>query len=219
MWQIAGLIVLGAAAAAGAASGSSPLPLDPNPVSTTDREKWNERYRTQQELSAPSPFLDSLDGVLPRAGRALDVAGGSGRNSLWLARRGFDVTLADVSDFALERARQAALAEGLSIATLDLDLESSPLPAGPWDLILCMYFLHRPLFATFAEKLAPGGWLVLAHATRTNLTRNPRPGLDHLLEDGELPVLVRGLEVVRSEEGWMDSGRHEARMAAQKPLG
>jgi SAM-dependent methyltransferase len=101
--------------------------------------------------------------------------------------------------------------------TIEADLEVAPLPAGPWDLVVCTYFLHRPIFADLAAALAPGGWLVVAHATRTNLERHPRPGPDHVLEDGELGGLVRGLEVVRMEEGWLESGRHEARVVARKP--
>ncbi len=183
----------------------------------TDRDRWNERYRDEAAIPDPSPFLVSLDPILPRHGRALDVGGGSGRNALWLARRGLDVTLADVSDVALGRAAAAARAEGLPLATARIDLETAPLPAGPWDLVLCTYFLHRPLFPAFAAALAPGGLLVFAHATRRNLERHPRPGPGHVLEDGELPTLVRGLELLRSEEGWMESGRHEARVVARRP--
>ncbi|WP_242344290.1 class I SAM-dependent methyltransferase [Anaeromyxobacter terrae] len=183
-----------------------------------DRERWDARYRDEDAVPDPSPFLDALDALLPRRGRALDVAGGSGRNALWLARRGLDVTLADVSEVALERAAREARARGLAIETLRIDLEASPLPAGPWDLVLCTYFLHRPLLAAVAAELATGGLLVVAHATRTNLERHPRPGPAHLLDDGELPTLVRGLEIVRYEEGWLESGRHEARLVARRPL-
>ena len=184
-----------------------------------DRERWNARYAEEVELPEPSAFLLSLDAILPRRGRALDVAGGSGRNAVWLARRGLEVTLADVSDVALERAARAAAAAGVPLATVRLDLEAGPPPAGPWDLVVCTYFLHRPLLAALPAVLAPGGLLVVAHATRTNLTRHPRPGPDHVLEDGELPGLVRGLEVVRSEEGWLESGRHEARLVGRKRRG
>jgi len=184
-----------------------------------DREKWNTRYRAEEAVAPPSPFLAALDDVLPRRGRALDVGGGSGRNALWLARRGLEVTLADVSDVALERAAAAARAEALTLETVRVDLEAEPLPPGPWDLILCAYFLHRPLFAAFTAALSAGGWLVVAHSTRSNLQRHPRPGPDHVLEDGELPTLIQGLEVVRYEEGWLESGRHEARIVARKPEG
>ncbi|HUL58201.1 MAG TPA: class I SAM-dependent methyltransferase [Anaeromyxobacteraceae bacterium] len=183
-----------------------------------DRERWNARYRAGDAPSAePSTFLLGLDDLLPRRGRALDVAGGAGRHALWLARRGLDVTLADVSDVALERAAAAARREGLALRIVRVDLTASPLPAGPWDAILCAYFLHRPLLSALPAALAPGGVLAVAHATRSNLQRHARPGPDHLLDDGELPDLVRGLEVLRSEEGWLESGRHEARLVARRP--
>jgi SAM-dependent methyltransferase len=186
-------------------------------VADGDRERWNARYSEEGETPEPSPFLLALDAILPRRGSALDVAGGSGRNALWLARRGLDVTLADVSDVALDRAARAAAAAGLRLVTVRVDLEVEPPPPGPWDLVVCTYFLHRPLLAALPAVLAPGGLLVVAHATRTNLTRHARPGPDHVLEDGELPGLVRGLEIVRSEEGWLESGRHEARLGARRP--
>src|SRR5512133_3632361 len=183
-----------------------------------DRDRWNARYSGEPGIPEPSPFLLSLDALLPRRGRALDLGGGPGRNALWLARRGLDVTLADVSDVALERAARAATDAGLRLATVQVDLERDPPPPGPWDLVVCTYFLHRPLLAAAPALLAPGGVLAVAHATRTNLTRWPRPGPDHVLEDGELPGLVRGLELLRSEEGWLEGGRHEARLVARRPL-
>ncbi len=188
-------------------------------VSGTDRERWNARYLEEDETPPPAPWLESLDALLPRRGRALDVGGGSGRHALWLARRGLDVTLADVSDVALERAARAAHAQSLPLTFVRVDLEEGSLPAGPWELLLCTYFLHRPLFPVFAGLLAPGGLLVAAHATRSNLERHARPGPRHVLEDRELPGLAAGLEVVRYEEGWLESGRHEARLVARRWAG
>jgi SAM-dependent methyltransferase len=183
----------------------------------SDRAHWNTRYREEGAPLEPSPFLTGLDELLPRTGRALDVGGGAGRHALWLAGRGLEVTLADVSDVALGQAGAAAAAAGLRLTCLEIDLEADPLPPGPWDLILCTYFLHRPLFAAFAAALRPGGLLVFAHATRRNLERHPRPGPSHLLDDGELPSLLGGLEVLKLEEGWLEAGRHEARAVARRP--
>lgn len=183
------------------------------------RDRWNARWSEGAAREDPSPFLVAQAHRLPAAGRALDVAGGPGHNARWLARRGLAVTLADVSDVALAQAAARAGAEGVALATVRVDVEEEPFPPGPWDLVVCTYFLHRPLFAAVAAALAPGGLLLFAHATRTNLTRHPRPGPGHLLEDGEAPGLVRaaGLEVLEHVEGWLEAGRHEARVVARRP--
>jgi tellurite methyltransferase len=190
-------------------------------MAVADRERWNTKYREEAarplqpegEIATPSHFLAEVSALLPVSGRALDVAGGSGRNARWLLQRGLQVTIADISEVGLQRA--VSTAPGLR--TMQLDLESEPLPPGPWDLILCSHFLHRPLFARFPGALAPGGMLVIAHPTASNLERHPKPGRQFLLEDGELPKLISGLDVLLYKEGWTSSGRHEALLLAQMP--
>lgn len=144
------------------------------------------------------------------------MAGGSGRNALWLARQGLEVTLVDISREALHLARERSRVEGLRLRTLCLDLEREPLPEGPWDLVVCTYFLHRPLFQVFPQVLTPGGILAFCQPTRTHATRYPRPGPRYLLEDGELPGLVGGLEILMYREGWF-AGDHVARLVARRP--
>jgi tellurite methyltransferase len=154
---------------------------------------------------------------LPAGGRALDVAGGAGRHAIWLAARGFDVTIADVSPVGLARASAAASARGLSVQIQAMDLEADPrLPDGPWDLMVCFHFLFRPLYADFGRVLAPGGALLVCHPTRTNLERHAHPSARFLLQDGELEALVPGVKVVSLDEGWSPAGRHEARLVARK---
>ena len=70
-------------------------------MSDDDRARWEAGYQAGGPTRAPAGFLLELDGELPRAGRALDVAGGAGRNALWLARRGLAVTLVDIAPSAL----------------------------------------------------------------------------------------------------------------------
>jgi SAM-dependent methyltransferase len=185
-------------------------------VASRDREKWDGRWRARGAPGAPSPVLASLDAVLPRAGAALDVAGGAGRHALWLARRGLAVTLVDISPEALRLAAEAAAAAGLSLETLEVDLEAAPPPPGPFDAIVCFHFLDRRVYAALPSRLAPGGVLVVVHPTRLNLTRHPSPGPAHLVLPGELPTLFPGLEPLRVEEGWLDEGRHEARIVARR---
>jgi tellurite methyltransferase len=189
-------------------------------MSDGDRAKWDARWAERGRTPAePSPFVISLDAILPRAGRALDVAGGAGRHALWLAQRGLDVTLVDVSEVALAFARRHAEERGVRITTVSADLLSGGLPAGPWDVIVCFHYLERALFDEFPSQLAAGGLLVFVQPTRSNLERHAQPSARFLLEDGELPSLVRGVEILRYEEGWLEEGRHEARLVAVRRRG
>jgi SAM-dependent methyltransferase len=186
-------------------------------MSDDEKERWDRRYLAGAGATEPSAFLLSLDAELPRRGRALDLAGGRGRHAIWLARRGLDVTLADVSEVGLSLAREAAARAGVEIRTVAIDLERSPAPAGPWDVVVCFHYLHRPLLAQIPGILAPDGLFVFCQPTRRDLERHPRPGPPHLLDEGELPGLLRGLDVLRYEEGWLEEGRHEARAVARLP--
>jgi tellurite methyltransferase len=186
-------------------------------LSEADRHKWNARYRERTaRVSEASTLVTSLAEVLPWSGRALDVAGGAGRHAIWLARRGLDVTLVDVSEVALDLARASAKDAGVDIATSAVDLDADPLPGGPWQLILCFHFLERRLFPRYAGLLAPGGLLVVIHPTVKNLERHKSPSARFLLDPGELRRLAGDLVIDRYEEGWLAEGRHEALLVARR---
>ena len=185
-------------------------------MSEEDRHRWNARYREPSPARGPSAFLGSVADRLPAEGRALELAGGTGRDAVWLAERGLGVTLLDVSDVALERAAEAARAAGVALDTRRWDAETEPLPEGPFALVLCLNFLWRPVFAALPRVLAPGGLWVFAQPTRANLTRHAHPSARFLLEDGELPRLLAGWELLSYTEGWTEEGRHEARVVARR---
>lgn len=181
-----------------------------------DRERWDARWRERGEPGTPSRALLDLERFLPARGRALDVGGGAGRHAVWLAGRGFDVTIADVSPEGLRIASDAASSAGLPLSTVAIDLEREPLPEGPWDVIVQHHFLHRPLFAAFPCALAPCGTLFVVHPTRRNLERHEHPSVRFLLDEGELRGLVGALDVVHEAEGWSVEARHEAVIVAVK---
>jgi SAM-dependent methyltransferase len=187
-----------------------------------DRARWDARWGAADspEPAEPAAALVEAEPFLPRAGagrppRVLDVAGGAGRNAVWLARRGLDVTLVDVSPVALARAAGAAATAGVTLRLVARDVEETPLPPGSWDAIVVVDFLHRPLFDAFPTALAPGGMVVYAQPTRRNLERHAHPGARFLLEEGELRSLARRLDVLHAAEGWLDD-RHVARLVARR---
>jgi tellurite methyltransferase len=184
-----------------------------------DRQKWNARYADKAAAPGePSRLVTALAPWLPRSGTALDVAGGVGRHAIWLAQRGLAVTLADIAGTGLNLAQERASTAGASITTRETDLETEPFPAGPWDLIFSFHYLWRPLFAVYPQTLAKGGLLVVIQPTIRNLERHAKPPPQYLLEDGELPTLATGLEILRYEEGWLEEGRHEAILIARRKL-
>ncbi len=181
-----------------------------------DREHWNKRFTDRPWPRDPSPWLVKNADLLAEAGNAIDIAGGTGRNALWLAQRGWNVTIADVSDVAIGFAISSAGELGITIDTVLMDLNTEAVPKGPWDAMLLFHYLHRPLIGRLVATLVPEGLLVGALATVKNLELNQRPPLPYLLEEGELPILLDGLDLLRYEEGWFDD-HHEARFVARKP--
>lgn len=174
------------------------------------REHWDERHAAKAGPGEPSAFVTvELAPLLPDAGRAIDVAGGRGRHSTWLADLGWEATLVDFSPEALD-----AIADE-RITTVEADLESDLFPEGPWDLILVVHYLDRELFPTMRTHLADNGLLAFSIATERNLERHARPSPAYLLALGEAPHLVEGMRVLHYAEGWSVEGRHEARVVAK----
>ena len=191
------------------------------PMSAADRATWDERWSDPQRgASEPSLLVTGLADLLPARGRALDLAGGAGRHAVWLARRGLDVTCADVSPVGLARARAAAEAAGVSITTQVLDVDDLLAGAtlGPHDLVLIFHFLERRLFPRLRELLAPGGLVVFVQPTTVNLERHAHPSARFCLRPGEAPSLAAasGLELLRLDEGWLAEGRHEALLVLRR---
>ncbi|HKC52165.1 MAG TPA: class I SAM-dependent methyltransferase [Myxococcota bacterium] len=173
-----------------------------------DRERWDARFRAGGHRGEARPsWLEAFAAELPRAGRALDVASGTGRVARFWAGRGLESLAVDVSGEALRLAREAAERAGLRIETRELDLELDPLPDGPFAAISCFHYLQRDLFPRMRERLTPGGVLVCEIATRLNLERHASPSARFLLEPDELRALCAGLELVSYSEEWHEEER------------
>ena len=187
-------------------------------MSEAEREHWNERYITEGPRStAPAAFLLEVAGYLQPQSQVLDVGGGSGRNAIWLAKHGHQVTIADISVEGLDLARAAAAVAGATVETILMDFDDDPFPAGPWDVIVDFHFIKRHLFPAFRAALRPGGLLVFCRATLRNLERNDRPPRPFLLHPGEGWDLLTDFELLIAREGWSVEGRHEFESLARVP--
>ena len=184
-----------------------------------DRDRWNEKWAERgRGTGHGSRIVALVEPWLPAGGRVLDIGGGGSTASLELARRGFAVTVCDVSDVGLAMAQQQALAEDLVVATVEADLDVEPLPPGPWDVITIANYLDRDVIPSVVGVLAPGGVVAMLIATETNLERNERPGPAHVVGVDELPSLVPGLEILHHSAEWRENDRHEAHLVARRPV-
>jgi SAM-dependent methyltransferase len=145
--------------------------------------------------------------VLPRRGRALDVACGRGRNAVWLAERGLDVVAIDISPVALSRVRRAAARSGVAerVRTVERDLDDG-LPAfrRRFDVVLCIGFHDPALQPALRRVTAPGGLLVLEALAR--VPPNAEIDTRFLASEDELLAAAGGFRVLRLDAG--ASGGH-----------
>jgi tellurite methyltransferase len=179
--------------------------------------KWDKIYANRENNSFDvDESLLAIGHLFPSHGKALDLAGGTGRNALWLCKLGFSTTLLDVSTEALNIAETEATARGLKLQLLKTDLEKKPPPIGPWDLITIVNYCQTPLYKNVGELLRPGGVIAVVQATTKNLERHKSPSSRFLLKNNELEKLFGGLTVLHNESGWRDNGRHEITFVAQR---
>jgi SAM-dependent methyltransferase len=166
----------------------------------------------------PARWLVDHQQLVPRVGTALDVACGRGSNALWLARRGLTTLAIDRDTTALDAVRAEADRLGLPLMTAALDLEADDerFPAGAFDIVVVIRYLHRPLFPALREAVRPGGILVYETFTRGQAERGKPTNPAFLLEAGELRTLVAPLEVVVEREGDFD-GKMLASVIARRP--
>jgi tellurite methyltransferase len=174
-------------------------------------------------LWRPSPFLEEIVDRLPdpRGARArvLDLAAGAGRESVFMALRGYQVEACDHDRGALEKAAAMALRHGVSITTAMRDLERRDpgLPVGAHEVVMVFRFLHRPLLPRIASAVAPGGFVVyetyLRGQERFGRPKHPR----FLLDPGELPRHFPDFTIERYEERTPESGPMLARLLARRP--
>ena len=155
--------------------------------------------------------------LLPGAGRALDVACGSGRHAVWLARHGLRVLAVDrhAGAIAALSAHPLARAGLIDAQVLDLETGQRVIAADAYDVVVVTHYLHRPLVPQLVAALRPGGVLVYETFTTAQAARGKPTNPDFLLRPGELATLVRPLAILAEREGDFD-GRMVAGVVARR---
>ncbi len=210
-------------ASAAQAGSASTQKVDPRGSPADQRERWNKEFSSGipnlRNVRSSEFLAATIKGRKP--GTALDVGIGQGRNAIYLAARGWQVTGVDISDVAVGQARKNAQQQSVEIATVVSDLDDYDFGEDRWDLITSFYMhsWHKnsktDVPARILRSLKPGGVFVM------EAFRRP-PNVNGLVVS-ELTSLFRAFRIVMNEEAvaeadWGSAGATElVRFVAEKP--
>lgn len=168
--------------------------------------------------SQPNEFLvRAIEGREP--GKALDVAMGQGRNALYLASKGWQVTGFDIAGSGLRACRETARARGLSVETVQATVEEFNYGREKWDLVVLVYVPVRwddeAMMGRIRDSVKPGGWVVVEAPVETQRVAGD-------LAAGQLERVFDGFRLLMYDESlgtteWFPRETVLARMVAEKP--
>lgn len=185
-----------------------------------ERSHWDSLFNTTAYVygTEPFPFLRESIKYLPN-GRALDLACSEGRNSVFLAKKGFDVTGVDYSDVALRKARRLAHENRVSIKTVNADLTDYAIKPESYEVIVNIDFLLRSLIPQIKRGLKHGGVVIYVGETEEQLKNEVGKASSHrepLLKHNELKDIFKDFEILVYRES--DDGKEAfASLIARKP--
>ena len=215
------------------------LPANPTPAQKADyarqmaertRQRWN--YLLTDSLMRTKVFNEAPNALLVETvqdhppGTALDADMGEGRNAIYLAQQGWQVTGVDIAEKALAYGQQRAKKLGVPLKTEVHDMATYDWGTNKWDLIVLSYAGGRDYAGRVFQALKPGGLVVLEAFHMDATSRLEVVGGDYrvFFNTNELPKLygAADLKIVRYEEpiGTADFTKEKLRlvkMVAQKP--
>ena len=179
---------------------------------------WDRRFAEEGWPADPDPFLVDLAQALP-PGRGLDLGSGPGRNSLWLAAKGWDMTLVDASQVGLDQATAAADAMGVAVTTVHADLVGWRPDEARFDLAIAANLHPGPdvlaaILSRATTAIRPGGHLYVVGHHLANLGRHGPPDANRLLTDERLRAALPTelvVEVLETRERRTDHGHRRYR--------
>ena len=171
-------------------------------MNISQQAKWNERFSQKGYAygEEANEFLKTTAHLLPK-GRILCLGEGEGRNALFLAMAGYEVTAIDISEVGLEKIRKRAEEKNVKIQTVHADLTQYDIGIEAWQGIVSIYFHlpknnRSPLHHRCTEALAKGGVFIMESYSTKQLkfdTGGPK-NIDLLLDLDEVRAELNSLD-------------------------
>lgn len=173
-------------------------------TNTADSDKWNNIYRsnnTDMTNLLPATVLQQFQHLLPKQGKALDLACGLGANAIQLAQHGLQTYAWDISSVAISKLNNSARSLNLEILAMVRDIITEPPPQNTFDIIVVSHFLERNIMPAIIAALRQNGLLFYQTFTQ----HKPRPSTGpsnpkYRLANNELLTLCKDLYVVFYQE-------------------
>jgi tellurite methyltransferase len=193
--------------------------VDPN--KRTAVQIWEERYGSSGYIFGKEPVLALKNHVSAlRKGKALDVAMGEGRNSVYLASQGFQVEGVDCSAKAIEKAKALAAEKKVSIEAKTQNLDFFLMPLMKYDTILMTYYKPaQRFFSEIRRGLVQGGTFLLEAYTTEHMkgegSKNPLIDFDQCYKPNEILHQLKEFHIMFYKE-IPDGNSHLVQVIAQK---
>jgi len=188
--------------------------------------RWEARFSVGEYLfgERPNAYLASKAALLVKGSRALSIADGEGRNSVWLAEQGLRVDAFDFSPTAVAKAERLALNRGVRVGFNVSETFAWKWEPSAYDLVAAIFIqfaapaVREKLFPLIKQTLKPGGLLILQGYRTEQLeygTGGP-PELDHLYTEAMIRELLQDMDFLelRCYDQQVDEGKGHAGMSA-----
>ena len=163
-------------------------------MSKQDKQKWDTKYLAKNQLLQPRLASQNLQKLMTNinASKALDLASGAGRNSIYLAQMGFEVDAVDIASIALDALNTEAKKQDLhsKINTHLADLDTFTIKKDYYSLIVMCNFLDRDLIQSSLDALQSGGKLFVETYMISDENEKTKSELKNLLKKDELKHLI-----------------------------
>ena len=163
-------------------------------MSAKDKEKWDTKYLTKKQLLRPREASRNLQDYIGhcKGTQALDLACGSGRNSIFLAECGFDIDALDIAQIAIETLDAEAQKKNLhsKINTYLVDLDIYEIKKDKYDIIIMANFLDRKIIESAKDALKKDGILFVETYMISDINKKKQSNSKYLLKNQELKNML-----------------------------
>lgn len=168
------------------------------------QNKWNRKYMdrlTNNTPPEPNRRLIDLAAYL-KGGTAIDLASGLGGSSIYLAKRGYEMTAIDISDVAVNFVKEQAASQGVPITAKvgDLTKERTYITSRRYDLAVMTYYLDRSFFPLLKQVVKEDGYLFFETFFKHKTAENGHISSQYKLESNELLKEFRDWKILFFEE-------------------